>query len=395
MFRSLLRRAPARKTTPRTRTTLGLTTLEDREMPAGIGSLVTNTTAYPNRAAMQVLSIWDVNRNGVRDNGDVVSQGSAAMVSSHQALTAGHVIYDNDPSTPWSGFATWVMVTPGKNGSSAPYGTVWARRLTVPTSWAQGNYLSDIGVIHLNRNIGNTVGWYGYGNVGSALQPGVTLRMSHYPGSEGFNGTRQYLAVGAIAGANANVIAYRETQIRSVGGSSGAPLYARQVTINGRVYNNMILGVNVRSDTGLNGFAQSTRINSTWFNFIRNTLQGTPPPAGSWATNGPTRAIGSMADTPAPAGGAYAVGLTDAASDMTPHGVSIAPPVKAADPGPPVTTRLAPRAADRTEAPAAATMTPPRTGETGNVETKARTVSDAVTADYAEDGLGLFAAVSL
>jgi V8-like Glu-specific endopeptidase len=272
MFRTLCQwlfaSTPARKVARTAQ--LGVHNLDERIVPST--TIVNNTSGYPNRAVVKIEASWDLNRNGRIDSGETWV-GTGNLVSEKHVLTAGHVIYDNDPSTSKSGFATWVKVIPGLNGTSKPYGEVWATRLGVPSSWTTGSTWSDLGMMTLGSSIGTTVGWFGYS--APNLSAGSTVNMLHYPASEGFPGNRQYFSSGPINQVNSANYRYRETDIRSVGGSSGAGLYTYNSSTNQR----SIVGVNVRSDTGTNGYAYSVRLNSTWLGWMNNFRAANNRPA--------------------------------------------------------------------------------------------------------------------
>jgi V8-like Glu-specific endopeptidase len=250
-----------------------LEALEDRVVPAN--SVVGSTTSFPFNAAGRVTATWDLNRNGRIDSGDHQKSGSGALISRSHALTAAHMIYDMDPTTSARGWATWVSFAPGANGSSHPYGDVRSRRLTVPTSWTQGNANSDIGIITLSQSF-NSTGVFQYGYLSdSYLKPGLTVNMIHYPGKEsGFDGQRrQWLSSGPIASRNSQTFSYNKANIRSVKGSSGAPVYVYNLRVNGQLWNRVIVGVNVRGTDGMPGIGESIRLNKTWFDFIGNVLR--------------------------------------------------------------------------------------------------------------------------
>jgi V8-like Glu-specific endopeptidase len=256
--------------------------LEARDVPAT--TVLPKPSAFPNAATTYIESTWDVNKNKVKDSADYTLRGSGAMVSRYQTLTAGHVLYDMNPKTPVSGWATWVQVFPGYHaGVNSSYGSAWSTRLHVPTAWTTGNTNADLGVITLNKNIGNRTGYFGYGYLNDTyLKKGLTVNMLHYPGKEtGFDGQgKQWGSSGPVAGVNADTFWYNESDIRSVGGSSGAPVYVYNLNVDGKTWNRIIVGVNVRStDGGTGGTATAIRLNQTWYPWLKDTLAKDPAPA--------------------------------------------------------------------------------------------------------------------
>ncbi|MET1138381.1 trypsin-like serine protease, partial [Bacillus subtilis] len=82
---------------------------------------VTNTTAYPYRAIVHISS----------------SIGSCTgwMIGPKTVATAGHCIYDTSSGS----FAGTATVSPGRNGTSYPYGSVKSTRYFIPSGWRSGN----------------------------------------------------------------------------------------------------------------------------------------------------------------------------------------------------------------------------------------------------------------
>lgn len=106
--------------------------------------------------------------------------GSATMVGYKYALTAGHCVYDASEG----GWANYIQVVPGLDGTYMPYGAAYAVKLRSYKGWTQyGKYDHDFALITLDRNIGNTVGWLGYGYWSSL--GGVTTHIAGYPGDKG------------------------------------------------------------------------------------------------------------------------------------------------------------------------------------------------------------------
>jgi glutamyl endopeptidase len=59
----------------------------------------------------------------------------------------------------YSGLAVW----PGRDGSSAPYGSCTVRTLYSVTGWTSSRGEQyDYGALKLNCTVGNTIGWFGY-----------------------------------------------------------------------------------------------------------------------------------------------------------------------------------------------------------------------------------------
>lgn len=160
---------------------------------------VTDTTVFPYRAIVHISSS--------------IGGCTGWMISSRTVATAGHCIHNGS-------WATNVVVAPGRNGSSYPYGTCTAASLHSVSGWTSSkdtNY--DYGAIRLNCSVGNTTGWIGFRWTSSSLT-GVAENISGYPGDK-TTGT-QWQHADQIR----NTLTYKlEYQNDTYGGQSGSPVY--------------------------------------------------------------------------------------------------------------------------------------------------------------------------
>jgi glutamyl endopeptidase len=108
--------------------------------------LVSPTTTFPARATVLITF------SGGRCSG--------WMIGANTVVTAGHCVHTGGPGGSWH---TEVVVYPGRNGSSSPYGSCTARTLYSAAGWTQSSDdRYDYGAVKLNCSIGNTTGWYGF-----------------------------------------------------------------------------------------------------------------------------------------------------------------------------------------------------------------------------------------
>jgi V8-like Glu-specific endopeptidase len=193
---------------------------------------VNPTTGFPWRAVASLEIAFD---NGASN---VICTG--AFIGPTVVLTAGHCLYD--PTTTL-GFASDVVVVPGKNGSSEPFGYQFAANILVPSGYIQnGTAALDLGLVILpNSQLSSQTGRFRFaGSNGSGLV-GMTANLAGYPGEAP---TQQWFHAGPIA--DRSYVASSDTGIVSYpmdtsGGQSGSPVWV----FNG--VDRVIVGVHTRA----------------------------------------------------------------------------------------------------------------------------------------------------
>lgn len=143
-------------------------------------TLVTAHTSYPHRA---VGRLW-MNFNGSQ------SSCSGATIGPYHVLTAAHCIHQGNGGN----WADEVVVSMGQDGNRISsnfrrsddqwYGEARAVYYRTYTGWtANGNWDWDVALLTLDRNIGTTVGWLGYGwNSSNSFFDSPTMSTAGYPG---------------------------------------------------------------------------------------------------------------------------------------------------------------------------------------------------------------------
>jgi V8-like Glu-specific endopeptidase len=234
--RTCLTRRATRRTRP------ALDPLEGRALLSLSG--VAPTAGFPYTAIVELQATFPDHKTYL---------GSAVMVDSFHALTAGHMIY----SSADGGFASSVLAIPGLYGSSLPFGVAWATyertfaafvtyNQTHPGVTAPGDY--DIGMVTLNRAVGNSTGWmsYGYDNNNADFAPGTVYNTAGYPAAGGYDGRHLEFSAGALAGLSpdGSALDFYQSSITVYAGQSGSPVWRYTPSTNTRVVYAVVAGGN-------------------------------------------------------------------------------------------------------------------------------------------------------
>lgn len=182
---------------------------------------ITDTSVYPWRAQASLLIT-------AADNSMWI--GTGWFIGPHTLATAGHVVHiKNSGVAGRDGWVRSIQVMAGRNGASLPYGSVTSSNFRSVTGWTNsGNENYDYGAIIIPTQLGNTVGWFGFGVYSDSDLLGATGNIAGYPGDKPA-GTLWYDAR-KIASVNSRKVYY---DIDSAGGQSGSAVYR---IINGARY---------------------------------------------------------------------------------------------------------------------------------------------------------------
>lgn len=174
---------------------------------------ITNTSAYPWRVHASLLIT-------AADNSTWI--GTGWFIGPHTLMTAGHVVHIKNSGVPGrDGWVKSISVMPGRNGSSLPYGAVTSTSFHSVQGWTNsGDENYDYGAIIIPTELGNTVGWFGFGAYSDADLLSANANLSGYPGDQP-SGTQWYDWHG-IASVNTRKVYY---DIDTFGGQSGSAVY--------------------------------------------------------------------------------------------------------------------------------------------------------------------------
>ena len=227
-------------------------------------SAVSPNAGFPYTAIVDLMAAFP---DGVK------CQGTGVMVDSFHVLTAGHMLY----SSADGGFASQILAAPELCGNSAPFGTAsmtTERPDPIYVNWdnahpgtpASANH--DIGLITLNRTIGNSTGWmaYGYDNNDADFAPGTIFNTAGYPGPKGgYDGCHMAFSSGPIAGLSPDgaALEYDQSSITTYCGQSGSPVWSYDPSTDPE---RVVYAIHVAGDNTPNSLNSATRITQNIFN---------------------------------------------------------------------------------------------------------------------------------
>jgi V8-like Glu-specific endopeptidase len=236
-------------------------------------NLVADTTSYPWRAVVRIEAHFP------KEAADEFIQGTGAMIDPFHVLTAGHVVYD----APEGGWPDQIKVIPGEQGAaSAPFGVAYGTLERTYQNFVnndnQGTYdeHGDVGLITLDRALGDTTGWFAYGyNDDDSYFQGLGLNTAGYPGDQGYDGYHQYRQYGPISGPSADgqILSWNYSSLSSIAGQSGSPLWVYDATTNERTLYAVLDSGNDATQTGY-----ASRITSSVYNDLQSWIALDPAP---------------------------------------------------------------------------------------------------------------------
>lgn len=169
---------------------------------------IVDTTQAPWKmiCALEIQSAW----------GNLV--GTGWLVGPRTVITAGHCVYERSQMGGW---AEKIVVRPGANGAQAPFGAFEATRFESTDRWlAKQEQDFDMGVIHLEEDVGDKLGWFSVASLPDEELVGYMVNVSGYPGDKG--GRQQWWARNRVRAVTPRRIYY---DVDTMGGQSGAAVY--------------------------------------------------------------------------------------------------------------------------------------------------------------------------
>ncbi|MDZ7965447.1 MAG: trypsin-like serine protease [Nostoc sp. DedSLP03] len=246
---------------------------------------VSNTTTSPFSAIGKMRISWKGPDGIINTADDIIINGSGAMIDSYHFLTAGHCVYD----TRYGGWADKIEVMLGSKGNiiagtnRADY-EYYSEAKSVYTrsfdGWTQGDqtksetFQYDIGLVTLDRNIGNFTGWFNYG-YDDNLSSGTLMNVTGYPSdkfdsnSDGkFDNYDMWTQSGKITSTTDSIL--RSNELDILPGNSGGPLWLNNSNTNKPTIYGVASNETTSNNTPL--YNEFARITSTRYNEIQNWI---------------------------------------------------------------------------------------------------------------------------
>lgn len=107
--------------------------------------------------------------------------GSGTMVRHRHVLTAGHCVYNRDAG----GWATSVKFSPAQDDTYLPVKAAYATHLLSVSGWNdREDPQYDMGMLVLNKDVGEETGWLGLSEDTDRTLQSLTVNVTGYPGEK-------------------------------------------------------------------------------------------------------------------------------------------------------------------------------------------------------------------
>ncbi|MBS0272463.1 MAG: trypsin-like serine protease [Proteobacteria bacterium] len=178
--------------------------------------------------------------------------GSGTMVNHRHVLTAGHCLYSID----LGGWATAITFSPALNETYYPIIPAKVTHLLTVKGWTdETDSRYDMGMLILDRDLGEETGWYGISSDTDKFLKSLSINVTGYPGDEGKDGRQMWTMPGSIKKLDSDQFTYT---LDTTGGQSGSGVWSHLSHPEG----NYCVGIHT---TGGEYYNTATRISSSKF----------------------------------------------------------------------------------------------------------------------------------
>ena len=150
-----------------------------------------------------------------------VGIGTGWLAGPRTVVTAGHCVHHSA----LAGWADTIQVSAGQDRSDRPFGTITASRFSSVDRWvSNADPDFDVGCIHLDESLGDTVGWFSTASLPPSQLEAHRINISGYPSDRGA-GTEQYFHANRILHVSDRRVFY---DVDTFGGQSGSPVWIHE-----------------------------------------------------------------------------------------------------------------------------------------------------------------------
>src|SRR5262249_35122383 len=138
-----------------------------------------------------------------------------------------------------------------------------------------------VGLVTLNRTIGDRTGWFGFGYNNNAFFTNAKFDTAGYPAADGYNGQQMYLSEGRMTGTWSSAgLAFYQGNITIHGGQSGSPFWENSPNGSPIIYG-VIAGSQGQSPSSI---AFASRITQSVFYDLQNWRNSDRAPSSASVT---------------------------------------------------------------------------------------------------------------
>ena len=247
---------------------------------------VSNTSVLPFSAIGLIDAQWG------REANYTARTGTGVLISDRVVLSCAHVVFDSD-----IGWARTIQFTPGKNGSSEPFGIISVEKAVIQEGWlTDQDDDDDLSLLLLKTSIGQQAGTMTVAVEPTSFFSNAQLNITGYPGDLQWD--QMFSAAGETFGTDGNLIQH---YVDGGPGQSGSPMWFQDG--NGH---DVTVGVYTGDVDVLEGgrvvdtYSIGVRINTEFCQWINDFLAANDPTAqvdcdGSATVSEPSPLCGSGA----------------------------------------------------------------------------------------------------